>query len=132
MKLIYLAHPVAGDVPGNLKKARAWMKLIQNHTGHAVMADWITECEIYDDANPEERAAGFQRNFKRLEICDEIYIAGESEALKKSRGMKAEFVHASGLKLPALRVECNASPFGDDFGGIITAPFCPAPDWWEV
>ena len=91
MKIVYLAHPVAGDVESNLERAKRWMKWVEtHHPSFAVIADWIIECQIWDDSNPEHRAAGFRRNLAIIERCDELWLVGP----RVSSGMAKERDHA--------------------------------------
>lgn len=97
MKIVYMAHPVRGDVSGNLAAARRWVKWIEdNNHDIAVVANWIIECEIYDDGNVEERARGIERNLAVIERCDEVWLVGE----RISEGMAAEldFAKSRGIR----------------------------------
>ncbi len=97
MKLIYLCHPVSGDVQGNLARAKLWLKYATEHFTYfcgepvAVIAPWITDCEIWDDSNPEERAAGLARCRAVLERCDAVCLVGG----RISDGMRMEYFHAT-------------------------------------
>lgn len=76
MKMIFMAHPVAGDVEENLGRAKRWVKWIEDTLNVVVAATWIVECQIYDDSDPERRAASFKRNFEVLKRCDEFWMVG--------------------------------------------------------
>lgn len=98
MRVIYMAHPVSGDVENNLKRAKQWVRWLEEHFSDvAVVATWILECEIWDDDNPEHRAAGLQRDLAVIERCDELWLVGE----KVSKGMAYERDHAAvnGLRI---------------------------------
>lgn len=87
MTLIYLAHPVGGDVAGNLRRARLWWQWIEAHrTNVAVVAPWVTSCEWQDDANPSEREAGLRRCEAVVARCDELWLVGG----RISAGMERE------------------------------------------
>lgn len=90
MKVIYMAHPVSGDVENNIKRAKAWMRWLEENYDVAVCASWILECEIWDDNNPEHRAAGLRRDMAILERCDELWLVGACV----SNGMAMERAHA--------------------------------------
>ena len=92
MKLTYMAHPVAGDAPANLARAKLWLKWLteSREEPSAVIAPWIIACEIWDDANPEERTQGLERCKAAIERCDEIYLVGG----RVSNGMEIERRHA--------------------------------------
>jgi hypothetical protein len=98
MKVIYLAHPVSGDVAGNLAEARRWIRWIyDNVPGIAIVATWITECEVLDDGNPEHRKMGLQHDVAVVGRCDAILLVGP----KFSTGMQAELIaaEARGLRI---------------------------------
>jgi hypothetical protein len=85
--LIYLAHPVSGDVAGNLESCRAIMlDLMGRYPHHAFVAPWITYCEILDDDDPEQRARGMRDDLVVLARCDQIWLVGPHV----SAGMIAE------------------------------------------
>ncbi len=85
--LIYLAHPVSGDVPGNLARAKRWLKwACLSFPDDEVIAPWITECEIFDDADPEQREQGLQRCERVVERCHVLILVGG----RISSGMQRE------------------------------------------
>lgn len=92
MKLTYMCHPVAGDIPGNLARAKLWLRwLVENtHEPSAVIAPWITEVEIWDDSKPADRESGLARCEAVIERCDEILLVGG----RVSNGMDRERRHA--------------------------------------
>lgn len=96
MKVVYMAHPVSGDIPGNLAKARRWVRFLERTYDVAVVASWITECEIWDDTNPAHRAAGLKRDLAVLRRCDELWLVGP----QISKGMRFEAEHAKAHSIP--------------------------------
>jgi hypothetical protein len=97
MRVVYMAHPVSGDVEGNLAKARIFVRELETkHPDVAIVASWITECEIWNDADPEERAAGMRRDMAVLGVCHELWLVGPHV----STGMAMERDHALGLGIP--------------------------------
>jgi hypothetical protein len=86
MRVIYLAHPVSGDVSANLARARRWLRWVYDNFDVAVVADWILTCEVLDDANPAHRAHGLAMDRALVEICDEFWMVGG----RVSNGMKTE------------------------------------------
>lgn len=90
MLVVYMAHPVAGDVEGNLRRARQWVRWLEHNYPVAVVATWITECEIWDDGDPLQREAGMARNFAVIEKCDAVWLVGG----RLSNGMAREREHA--------------------------------------
>lgn len=95
LKIIYMAHPLAGDVEGNINRAKCWMRWIEEkHTDSAVSAGWILDAEIWGD-EAEHRAAGLRRDLARLERCDELWLVGPS----LTPGMALEQEHAKKVGL---------------------------------
>lgn len=87
-QVAYLAHPVGGDVLANLARAKRWVRwLEETHVPHvAINAQWITECEIWDDSDPQQRANGMARDREIMIRCDLIILCGG----KISDGMAGE------------------------------------------
>ncbi len=105
MKVIYMAHPVSGDIARNLSEAKRWIRWIEEtHDDVAVVANWITECEIWDDSDPVQRAAGLRRDFAVIARCDELWLVGDHV----SAGMRAEREHAEHCGLPVIDYTVNA------------------------
>lgn len=99
MKIIYLAHPISGDAPRNIAEAKRWIRwLYDNVPGIAIVATWITECEVLDEANPEHRRLGLQRDVAVIGRCDAILLVGP----KLSAGMQAELIAAEAKGLHVL------------------------------
>ncbi len=97
MKVIYLAHPYGGK-PENLERAMRWVRWVEETQAVAVNANWIIECLVWDDANPEERAAGLARDIANIRRCDEIWAVGG----RISDGMKVELAAAGEHGIPML------------------------------
>jgi hypothetical protein len=94
MKIVYMAHPVSGDVEANLKRAKKWIKWIEaNHSNVAVVANWIIECEIWDDDDPAQRAAGLRRDLAIIKRCDELWMVGPrvSSGMAQERDQALQF-----------------------------------------
>ena len=86
MKLIYLAHPFGGD-PRNLDRARRWFAwLCREFPSNAYVCNWIIECELFDDADPQQRATSLARQCEIARRCDAIVLVGG----KITPGMKQE------------------------------------------
>jgi hypothetical protein len=95
MKVIYLAHPVSGDVTGNLARARRWLRWIYDNFDVAVIADWVLTCEVLDDSRPAHRAHGLAMDRALVEICDEFWMVGG----RVSGGMQTEREMALGANV---------------------------------
>ncbi len=133
LKVAYLAHPVGGDVLANLAKAKRWVRwLEETHLPHvAINAPWITECEIWDDDDPQQRADGMARDREIMIRCDLIILAGG----KISNGMAGELRAAklAGMEVIDLTHLGEEPPVceicldlgyvdGGSLGGLITCP----------
>jgi len=89
--LIYLAHPVSGDVAANLARARRWLLwCYRTRPDLAFVSQWILDCEILDDANPTDRQLGLEHDFAIIERCDAVWLVGG----RVSAGMAMEAAHA--------------------------------------
>lgn len=76
-RMIYMAHPVGGDVELNIERAKAWLKHLEASNPWVVfVAQWITGVELWDDADPVQRAHGLKRCFAQVERCDELWLVG--------------------------------------------------------
>lgn len=81
MKLVYLSHPVRGltrkETSGNLRRAKRWLRwYILTHPSCAVIAPWISACEVFDEDEPGVRERGLKSDLLVIEHCDEIALCG--------------------------------------------------------
>jgi hypothetical protein len=98
-RVIYLCHPVSGAVESNLAAARRWLRWIYDtQPGVTVVCQWILDCEVLDDSNPDHRAMGLDHDFAIIERCDEIWAVGP----RVSTGMALEIEHATRHGIPLL------------------------------
>jgi hypothetical protein len=90
-RMIYVAHPVGGDVENNIRRAKAWVKYLEAGNPWVVfVSQWIIGVENWDDSKPEDRAIGLRRCFAQVERCDELWLIGP----RVSSGMLGEAAHA--------------------------------------
>lgn len=81
----------------NLFIAKRWLRALQDANPHVVIiAPWITVCEIYDDANPEERATGLLRDCYVVARCDILVLVGG----RIGNGMQIEAEAAESAGIP--------------------------------
>ena len=66
MKIAYIAHPIGGDVQGNLKKIDAIVRHINLTEPDVVpFVPYYSDCAgAMDDSNPIERKRGFENNYQ--------------------------------------------------------------------
>lgn len=83
----YMAHPVAGDVEGNLARAERWLGwLMQRNTDAAFIAPWISQVRVGDDADAAQRERGLLDCEAAAARCDGIVLVGG----RVSTGMRRE------------------------------------------
>ena len=103
MKIVYIAHPVGGDVDGNLQKvADIGRKINLEEPGVVPFAPYYYDCATLQDAVPEERAKGLKNNAALMRACkvDEVRLYGN----KVSSGMwgEVELAHELGIPVVAM------------------------------
>lgn len=87
--IIYVAHPVAGNVEQNLGRAKHWLKWLQGMFPDAIfIAPWIVEVQIFGDG--DEREASLSRICEVVERCDALICVGP----RITSGMDRERKHA--------------------------------------
>jgi hypothetical protein len=89
MKIAYIAHPISGDVSGNLEKIYKIIRKINMEEPDIVpFAPYVSDLLSLDDNIPEERARGFANNkvFFEKGIVEELRLYG----VIKSHGMLEE------------------------------------------
>ena len=89
MKIIYIAHPISGDIAGNLEKIRLIVRKINLCYNDVVpMAPYWLDCHALDDKIPEERERGIKNDIAVLEsgLIQEVWLYGN----RISTGMQHE------------------------------------------
>lgn len=87
--VLYMAHPVAGDVPANLARAKRWLRWLRRAMPDAVVvAPWLHDLEVLeeDDNDPHVRATGLRRDCAVVSRCDGLVLVGG----RVSSGMREE------------------------------------------
>lgn len=99
MKIVYIAHPISGDIEGNLKKILTIVREI-NITESDVLpfAHYWVDCHALDDTIPEERERGIKNDITLLKagFINELWLYGD----RISNGMKHEIDLARLLSIP--------------------------------
>lgn len=87
-RLLYVAHPVAGDVPANIARALRWLKwLSDGDPSTTYIAPWIAALMAGDDdSDPAARARGLEHDCRVVRRCDGIVLVGG----RVSSGMAVE------------------------------------------
>lgn len=111
MKVCYIAHPVGGDVEGNLAKIRRIVREINlKHEDVVPFVPYYVDCVSMFDAIPEERARGFANNKTLLQsgMVHELWLYGD----RISAGMEIEIGWAKekGIKIVSKSKDIILSP----------------------
>lgn len=99
MKIVYIAHPIGGDVANNLAKIKEIIKKLNLERNDIVpFAHYWVDCHALDDSIPEQRQRGIENNVVLLKagFISEIWLYGG----KISSGMKEEILLAKELGIP--------------------------------
>lgn len=94
-RIVYIASPYAGDIEGNTAFARNACRYC-GEQGHTPIAVHLLYPQIYNDASPEERRRALQMGLHLLEVCDELWVCGDTI----SPGMEGEIRRATELGIP--------------------------------
>lgn len=85
MKVVYIAHPISGDIEGNLKKINKIVRDINLSMPNIVpFVPYYSDLMALDDNVPKERARGFKNNTHLLKsgIVEELWAYGDSEGVR--------------------------------------------------
>lgn len=83
--LVYICSPLAGNMDGNMEKARRYCKFAVQ-SGAIPLAPHLLFPQFMDDMNPDERALAMFMNMVLLGKCDQLWVFGKNI----SEGMAAE------------------------------------------
>ena len=89
MRVVYIAHPISGDIPGNLERIRAIVRQLNLERSDIVpFAPYWLDCHALDDNNPDERQRGIKNDIALLKagFIHELWLYGD----RVSKGMEAE------------------------------------------
>lgn len=96
-KVVFIAHPISGDISGNIKKVLGICKTL--HTSELIpVAPYLVSLQYLNDDIPEERDLGIAANFEMFHrhVVDEVWLFGD----RISIGMKHEIGLARELNIP--------------------------------
>lgn len=96
MKIVYIAHPIGGDVKNNLEKIKNIVRFINlNYPSVLPFAHYWLDCHALNDDVPAERNRGIQNDHELFnrKFIDEVWLYGD----RISAGMKAEIELANSL-----------------------------------
>jgi hypothetical protein len=101
MKIVYIAHPIGGDIEANLTDLRRIVKKINYDCRDIVpFVPYYADVVSMDDNEPWERRRGMQNGMAILMsgAVKEVWLTGDII----STGMKYEWEVALSLKIPVL------------------------------
>lgn len=103
MTLLYLASPVSGDVPNNLRRALRWLAYLTATRTEHIIAPWIAGLMAGEDDNdPAQRERGLQTCVEAARRCDGIILVGgrissgmrrEMDAVREAGGRVIDLTH---------------------------------------
>lgn len=101
MKIVYIAHPISGNVKENLKKiVEIGRKINLNEPDTIPFAHYYFDCHCLNDDIPAERDRGIKNDIELLKrgFIDEMRLYGN----RISEGMKHEIELAHKLGIPVI------------------------------
>ena len=93
MKKVYICAPLAGDVQGNLEKAKRYSEYALRCGAAPVTPHFYALC--LDDSIPEEREMGMAAGLSLLWFCDAVGVFGD----QTTDGMRPETKLAHNLNI---------------------------------
>ena len=97
VKTVFIAHPISGDIKGNMKKVLAICEEI--HSKDIIpVAPYLVSLQYLNDEIIEDRELGVDANLECFHrgYIDELWLFGD----KISSGMKQEILLAKELNIP--------------------------------
>ena len=96
-KTVFIAHPVRGDIGGNMEKIINICKEIHNQNVIPI-APYLVSLQYLDDNIPNERFLGIEANLELFHrgYIDELWLFGD----RISKGMEREILLAIELNIP--------------------------------
>lgn len=101
MRIAYLAHPIGGDVKGDIKKIiRIVREINLAHPDVVPFVPYLADVLAMDDKNPSERNRGINNGIAVLTsgMVDELWVCGSTI----TPGMKAEIALAIDMKIKVI------------------------------
>lgn len=101
MRVVYIAHPIGGDVEANLADLRRIVAIVNREWPNVVpFAPYYADCVSLDDHNPDDRERGIRNDQFLIKsgILDEMWLTGPT----LSAGMRAERLLAMNYGIPVL------------------------------
>lgn len=109
MKIVYIAHPIGGDVDANLEKIDDIIRTLLRMGKVVPFAPYLTFFRYLDDSNSEERGIGIKMNaqFFESKSFDELWVYGDTV----SKGVMMEMDLAFLLDIPILTFDTAGADY---------------------
>ena len=94
MKVVYIAHPIGGDVDNNVARVLAIVRRLNLSSSEILpFAPYLVDVMALEDTIPEQRARGFlnNRHFFTEGYVDEVWVYGLSNDVRTEIGWAEEF-----------------------------------------
>jgi len=108
-KIVYIAHPIAGDLERNLERIRVIVKMVNHiYTDIVPFVPYYADVVSLDDNDPGDRARGIanSREIFLRGVIDEVWLFGD----EVSPGMRAETELAKELGIPVFSTVGDERP----------------------
>lgn len=102
MKVVYIAHPIGGDVARNIRRVELILEYYLKLRGNVFpIAPYLHACRYLEDQRPDDRARAFVVNGRYFAggVVDELWVCGE-----KSEGVREEMEMAMYANIPVVFV----------------------------
>ena len=96
--MIFVAHPMSGDVEGNTKKVIAICKSIHSNEVIPVFPSFTWRQYLADHPNVQDLAAAVNEEYFKRGLVDEMWLYGD----RLTDGMKREIVLARECNIPVV------------------------------
>jgi hypothetical protein len=96
-KVIFIGHPISGDIEGNVQKVLAICEKIHKD-GYIPVVPYLVSLQYLNDTVVEDRELGIEANHEcfRRRFIDELWLYGD----RISKGMLGEIELAKELGIP--------------------------------
>jgi hypothetical protein len=87
IEVAYFAHPLAGNVQENIKRAKRWLRWLMDYEPNvAFCCPWLPFVDVLDEGRPDHRRRGLRDDIVIARRCDGIVLCGG----RISNGMRME------------------------------------------
>lgn len=110
MKIVYIAHPIGGDVKGNIDKIVAIVRHINLAEPEILpFAPYVVDCLALDDSDEMERGRGIKNGLRLLKagFINEVWLYGSNI----SSGMGYEIATAIEMGIKIVSMSKGTSSF---------------------